>query len=83
MTFILTEQEKVIKRKAWLRKNGWTFEKLSRHLDMSRGHAFELIERPHVRPEHVAKLREIDMPEDLLPEARYTRPGPKPGRTRS
>jgi len=82
MSFILTEREKVIKRKAWLLTNAWTFDKLSRLFDMSRGNVFALIEKSHVRPEYVAKLREINMPEDLLPEARYTRPGPKPKRSR-
>ncbi len=80
MSSILSEQEKVRKRKVWLRQNGWTFERLSQLLNMSRGCAFGAIGKSHARPELVERLRTTGLPEDLLPEARYVRPGPKPKR---
>ena len=73
---ILTEQEKLSKRKKWLKKNGWTFERLAQRLGMARTSAFLAIEKPHGLPELVAMLREIGIPEEFLPEANYPRPGP-------
>lgn len=83
MAFILTEPTRKDKLKGWLLAHRLTYAFLGDKIGMSAGNICTLLSQETARPERVAQLAALGIPEELLPRPLYTPPGPKPKKRRN
>lgn len=64
---------------AWLYENELTLPKIGEALEIKHpASVHRLLAAEHIRPERHAALLKMGIPEELLPESKYVRSGPKP-----
>ncbi len=78
MKLNIAEPNRIDNIKAWLSARHLTHADVGQALGITAAAVTKMLNNDHARPERVAQLREIGIPEDLLPEARYITPGRKP-----
>jgi hypothetical protein len=77
MTLILENPARKDKLKGWLCANRLTYAEIGTHLGMAASSVSFILNGDTARPERVAQLRELGIPEELLPDPLYIPPGPK------
>ena len=77
MPLILPEPTRKDKLKGWLCANRLTYAKIGARLGLAASSLSLILNGNTARPERVAQLRELGIPEELLPEPLYIPPGPK------
>jgi hypothetical protein len=78
MKLILPEPSKLDKLRGWLSTYRLTYGDLAGAMGITTSAVGYLLTSQTARPERVEQLRDLGLPEDLLPVARYTAPGRKP-----
>jgi hypothetical protein len=77
MSLILSEPTRKDKLKGWLCAHRLTYAAIGAHLGLAASSLSLILNGDTARPERVAQLRELGIPEELLPEPLYIPPGPK------
>ena len=77
MPLILSEPTRKDKLKGWLCTNRLTYAEIGAHIGLAASSLAIILNGDTARPERVAQLRELGIPEELLPEPLYIPPGPK------
>lgn len=79
MTTLLKSPRPIMLR-GWMREQDprVTVRELADVLGLTERRMSQLLNGDTARPEHVLKLVEVGVPEDLLPRPEYLKPGPKP-----
>ena len=73
----LTRQEVLF---IWIRREGLHLSSLAMKMDMTKGALSHLLRQDRIPTKRFEQLREVGLPEDLLPRGEDVKVGPKPRR---